>query len=316
MDLLPSPEQQEIAATAASFLAARLPTTRTRALIDEPSNVDGLAWAGAAELGWFGLGLPEAAGGVGCGLVDEALLFREIGRSLAGGPYLATVLGARVASFGGRPDLTAAIVAGARVGLGVPVGGGDLLLVDVIGADLVLLVTPQAASLLAVADGRARAAACIDPTTRLARAEVDTAAAVASVPAGVDPVERRAGVLIAALQTGIAEATRDIAAEHAKQRVQFDRPIGVNQAVKHPCADMAVRAELAWAQTLVAALAVDERREDAEFQALAAKVVAGHAAEQNAGRDDPGARGHGLHVRARRQPVPEAGLRARSPARR
>jgi alkylation response protein AidB-like acyl-CoA dehydrogenase len=124
---------------------------------------------------------------------------------------------------------------------------------------------------------------CIDPTSRLSRATASRVAPVARVPADVDPVARRGTVCTAAMLTGVAEATRDIAAEHAKVRIQFDRPIGVNQAIKHPCADMAVRAELAWAQTIVAALAIDEGRGDAEFQALSAKVVAADAAERNAG---------------------------------
>jgi len=293
VDLLASPEQLEIAASAAAFLAARWPTTRTRALIHEPVNIDGVAWAEAAGLGWFSLGLPESAGGVGCGLADEASLFREIGRSLACGPFLATVLGARVAAFGGRPDLAARIIAGsAVVGLVVPDPGaevdgsevsGRLELLDATDAELVLVAGPARASLLAMADlGATTPVGCLDPTTRLVRVEVAGVAPVVSVSSQVDPVERRGQVLLAALDTGLAEATRDVAAGHAKNRVQFDRPIGVNQAVKHPCADMAVQAELAWAQTLVAALSVDEDREDAELQALTARVVAGHAAEGNA----------------------------------
>lgn len=293
MDLLPSPQQLEIASSSASFLTTNLPTTRTREMIDERSNVDDRAWAAAANLGWFALGIPEADGGVGCGLADEALLFREIGRSLASGPFLSTVLAARVASFGGLPDLAAQIVGGAKVGLAIPEGAaaghrdtvhGALQLLDAVGADLVVFAGPKSAGLLRMADlADVVPDTCIDETTRLAHANAHEATPVVIVDAEVDPVERRGIVLVAALQTGIAEATRDIAAEHAKTRVQFGHPIGVNQAVKHPCADMAVRSELAWAQTLVAALAVDEHREDAELQALMAKVVAGHAAQQNAG---------------------------------
>jgi len=285
MDLMPSPEQMEIASSAASFLASSLPIARTRALIDEVSNVDGPAWAAAAELGWFGLGLPEPEGGVGCGLADEALLFREIGRSLASGPFISSVLGARVASRGGRPDLAASILGGARVGLALGAGApGQFLLLDAVGAAYVLLASPTEATLFPVDGlGPLSPVGCIDPTTRLSRVMCERPLPAISVSAQTDPIAQRASVLVAALETGIAEATRDIAAEHAKSRVQFDRPIGVNQAVKHPCADMAVRAELAWAQTIFAALAVDEGREDAEFQALAAQIVAGHAAEQNAG---------------------------------
>jgi alkylation response protein AidB-like acyl-CoA dehydrogenase len=292
LDLLPSSEQREIISSAASFLAAKLPVTRTRALMDSPSNVDEQAWSAAADLGWFALGLPESEGGVGCGLADEAVLFREIGRSLASGPFLAAVLAARVASFAGRPELTAEIVGGRKVGLMVPGRStvlegseisGEVQVLDGVGADLVLLALPDRASLFEVgALGELSPIGCIDPASRLGRVPTAGATPIATVSAELDPVERRGSVLVAALQTGVAEATRDIAAEHAKSRVQFGRPIGVNQGVKHPCAEMAVKSELAWAQTVVAALALDEGREDAEYQALSAKVVAGHAAEQNA----------------------------------
>ena len=112
-------------------------------------------------------------------------------------------------------------------------------------------------------------------------------------------------MLAAALLAGIAEWSRDTGAEHAIDRVQFDQPIGVNQAIKHPCADMAVQAQLAYAQSLFAALAIDEGRLDAEFQALSARITAAAAADfataatlQMHGRD-------GLHARARRPPLRE-----------
>jgi len=88
--------------------------------------------------------------------------------------------------------------------------------------------------------------------------------------------------MVAAMLVGIAEATRDLSAEHAKTRVQFGRPIGVHQAIKHRCADMAVRAEAAGSQMLLAALCVESGRADATFQAAAAKVVATDAAVANA----------------------------------
>jgi alkylation response protein AidB-like acyl-CoA dehydrogenase len=291
MDLLPTPEQEEIASSAAAFLAGALPPERTRALIGEPSNVDATAWLAAADLGWFALGLPSDVGGVGCGLADEALLFREIGRSLASGPFLATTLAARVAAFAGDADLGRQIVAGRRVGFGVlgadatlgPTGlTGSLYVVDGDDSDLVLVPTQERAALFARADvGELATIECIDPTARLARTTTTDSAPMAVVEAGVDPVGRRATVLVAALLTGIAEATAALSAEHAKNRIQFGRPIGVNQAVKHPCADMAVRAELAWAQAAVAALALDEGRADAELQCLSAFVVAADAAERN-----------------------------------
>ena len=89
MDLLPTSEQHEIAAAAASLLAKELPITRLRELRGEPSSIDRRAWSRCAGLGWFALGLSEELGGVGYGLAEEALLFREIGRHLAPGPFTA-----------------------------------------------------------------------------------------------------------------------------------------------------------------------------------------------------------------------------------
>ena len=293
MDLLPTPEQEGIASSAAAFLAGSLPPGRIRQLVGEPSNVDAKAWLAAADLGWFALGLPSDLGGVGGGLADEVLLFREIGRSLAPGPFLATTLAARVASFADQAQLGQEISAGRRVGFGALGAGatltptgvtGMLYVVDGDDTDLVLVSTHERAGLFRLADlGDLVTLDCIDPTARLSRTTAASTAPVATVESHVDPVGRRATTCVAALLTGNAEPTAVLAAEHAKNRIQFGRPIGVHQAVKHPCADMAVRAELSWAQTTVAALATDEGRGDAELQCLCALVVAADAAERNGG---------------------------------
>jgi alkylation response protein AidB-like acyl-CoA dehydrogenase len=286
MDLTLSPEQDEIVQSSAAFLSKRLPITRTRELFDGPTRVDAAAWTAAAELGWFSLGLPEDRGGVGFGLADEALLLREIGRSLASGPFLSTALAARVAIFAGRHDLAEAIVAGGeRVGLmidGSAAAGraGDRQLLDAEGS-LVLVLDDVSASLVDLtALGPVTSVVCVDPASTLHRA-VWNGAVVATVAADVDPIGRRARVLVAGMLTGITEAVRDVAAAHATNRIQFDRPIGTNQAVKHPCAQMAVNGQLAFAQTMFAAVAHDEGREDAEFHAVSALLVATRAAESS-----------------------------------
>lgn len=288
MDLLPSEEQQELIAATAAFLAAEWPTARMRKRIQECDPVDASTWRSAAQLGWFALGLPEAAGGIGGSLADEALVFREIGRSLAPGPFVATLLGARVAAQGGRPDLALAIASGAlRVGLAEgaagPVIAGRLRLIDAVGAEQLLVADASGAALVASESLPERIPAeAIDDATRLAYASVSDAAATAFVSASQDAIFRRGLVLAAALLVGNAEATRDVAALHAKNRVQFGKPIGVHQAIKHPCADAALRAEAAFAQTAFAALAHDEARGDADFHAVSAKLVAADAALQNA----------------------------------
>lgn len=292
MDLLPDSDQEEIIAASAAFLESEMPFVRLRELISEPTRVDDAFWAACAELGWFGLGLPESDGGLGCKLVDEALLAREIGRSLAPGPYIATVLGARVAARAGADELVEAILAGrARVGQAVLDGGttrsdgrltGSLRLVGAGGADHVLVADAREALLLSAGDlDDVSEEQCIDDTTSLRRATAKGVLPIAQLPTTADPIYLRGLVLSAATLVGIAEACRDMSAEHARSRVQFDKPIGVNQAIKHPCADNAVRAEAAWAQTAFAAVSLDEGHDGAPFQALSASIVAGDAAEQN-----------------------------------
>ena len=278
MNILPTDEQEAFATASAGFLASSLPLTRVRALIHEPDNVDADAWSAAADLGWFGLGLPEALAGVGAGLADEALLFRELGRALAPGPFLGTVLGARVAAAGSAEALAAEIVDGTRRVAYDRLG--DQLL-DGVGATHAVVVRPERAELVDLTGLEITTGRCIDETSRVSTAAIADAPVVASVAADADPVFRHALVLTAAAMVGIGEATRDMAAEFAKTRVQFDRPIGVHQGVKHPCADMAVRCEGAWAQTVVAALAHDEGLADADREALCARVVAEEAAERN-----------------------------------
>ena len=91
-----------------------------------------------------------------------------------------------------------------------------------------------------------------------------------------------ATLLTAALLAGIAEAVTEQSVSYAKDREQFGQPIGGFQAVKHRCADMATRAEVANGQLVYAALAVRDGRPDAAFHAHAARVVAAQGAIANA----------------------------------
>jgi alkylation response protein AidB-like acyl-CoA dehydrogenase len=290
MDLLPSPEQIEISDSSAAYVSSRLSIERMRQLFETGTTpaLDDTAWAGAAELGWFVLGLAEQYGGIGCGLADEALLIREVGRGIAAGPFVSTVLAARVAALAGNQSLADEIGAGRRVGLVVPdadaaVGGdgsiiGSVQLLDATEG-LALVVTPGVAAIVELDSlEEVVAVACVDPASNLRRARGNGAAPVVSLASSVEPIEWRAHVLASALLTGITEAMRDTGARHAIDRVQFGKPIGVNQAIKHPCADMAVQAQLAYAQTLFAAIAIDEARPDAEFHALTAHLTAADAA--------------------------------------
>ncbi|MDT7547719.1 MAG: hypothetical protein QOE84_113 [Actinomycetota bacterium] len=285
MDLTPSDEQRSIISSVAEFLAEKMPTSRVRELRDVDLGTLSDFWQQGAAQGWFGLGLAEEHGGAGYGLVDEALLFRELGRFLTPGPLLATALAARVAALGGRPDLATAIVGGETpVGLALPRPGvpieigtkviGTFDLIDAAHTSYVLAVGPAGASLLATSECTERQSAL--PIDDVGSREIGSfdGEAVVHVPTEVEDVAQRGVVLTTALLVGICEATRDMATAYAKTREQFGKPIGSFQSIKHRCADMAVGADAAAALLLFAALCVAEERSDAAFQLASARIVA------------------------------------------
>ncbi|HEX3566132.1 MAG TPA: acyl-CoA dehydrogenase family protein, partial [Acidimicrobiales bacterium] len=292
MDLLPTPEQQEISSVAAALLTKTMDNDRGDAR-RQTAAMGHRQWAQFAELGWFGLSLPEGRGGVGYGMAEEALLFREIGRHLAPGPFLACTLAARLALSGGADELAAAILTGeVTVGLAQARGAvfevgavvsGTFDLLDAVDVSHVVVVTRDGSALMAIeALGRPEQLPCIDPAVSLGRIQVEQAPVLVHTSGATDRIFERGSVLTAAMLAGIGEATRDMASEFGKAREQFGKPIGVNQAIKHRCADMALRAEAATSQVMFAALAIDEGRPDLEFQTTAARVVASDAGISNA----------------------------------
>jgi alkylation response protein AidB-like acyl-CoA dehydrogenase len=295
MDLMPSDEQDEISASVAAFLSKELPPQPRFAEVLPAPQVDRALLSKMAELGWFGLGLPEHLGGIGYGLVEEVLMLREMGRHTAPGPLLAMCLGARVAATAGAADLAARIMSAqstvgwARLPGAVAdqwIGAGtepiDVTLFDANGVDYVLVAGDPGAALYEVGAFSDHVhVTCLDPTVSMMRARFTGAAPVATVGQH-ESMARRSRVLAAAFAVGMAEATRDLSAAYSVVREQFGKPIGVNQGVKHRCADMAVRAEAALSLACYAALVIDENGIDAAMQADAALAMALDAAQRNA----------------------------------
>ncbi|GAA1970384.1 acyl-CoA dehydrogenase family protein [Nocardioides panacihumi] len=293
MDLLPSEDQRDLIAAATDFLLSRMPIEGIRARDGQPSAVDPDAWREGAELGLLTLGLPEEYGGSGRYLDDEALLFATLAEHLATGPFLASSLAARVAAECGDLDLAGHIGDGsALVGLAELRGDGSVGpegvkgtfdLIDCAGASHVLVVTEAGAAIVDLTEFTdVETLESVDPGTRLATASTTAATVRHWLPSTTDPIWLRAVVLSAAELAGIANAVTRLATEHAKVRVQFGRPIGVHQAIKHACADMAVASDAAMSQTLFAAVCLQSGRADARFHALAAKAVASRAAIDSA----------------------------------
>jgi alkylation response protein AidB-like acyl-CoA dehydrogenase len=117
----------------------------------------------------------------------------------------------------------------------------------------------------------------LDPLTPIGRAT----ATPTGRPAG-DGVYLEGATLTAALSSGIASRTVELAVAYAKQRQQFDKPIGSFQAVKHMCADMLVRAEVARSAVDAAGVLLDDPDTDATLAVHTAKLLASEYAIQNA----------------------------------
>jgi alkylation response protein AidB-like acyl-CoA dehydrogenase len=121
----------------------------------------------------------------------------------------------------------------------------------------------------------------MDPTRRLGALEARGVKAHV-LDADAAALRRAATVLVAAEAVGVAERTLEMSVEFAKVREQFGKPIGTFQAIKHRCADMATRTEVARAVVTYAAVAVQDGEPDADFHVHSAKALAADAAIQNA----------------------------------
>jgi alkylation response protein AidB-like acyl-CoA dehydrogenase len=287
MDLTLGPEQEAVRDAVRGVLADRLPPARVRALAGAGTGVDAEVWREAGALGWFGLGLPEAVGGAGYGLAEEMLLFVELGRGLAPGPWLGTVLAAHaLAGEAGLRSTLEEVLAGVRR-VAVVDDPADALgtegrvegVADAATAAGFLVLGRTAVRW--VPGAAVEAQPSIDPTRRLGRVSFEGVAAEA-LGADAAALRRAAAVLVAAEAVGIAERTLEMSVDYAKVRQQFGRPIGSFQAVKHRCADMAVRTEVARSITTWAALALRDGEADAAAAVHEAKALATDAALVNA----------------------------------
>lgn len=294
--LLPSPEQQQVVDSVADVLNTRCAVDRLRERTAVPGHTEQTLWPLFAELGWFGLALPEAVDGSNYTAVEEVLVCREFGRHLLSPSVLATMLGARIAHGAGQLELAHDLVSGKRMAaLALPSHtpadarlsagriDGEFQVLDRMGSQLIVTWDANGAALLPIDNVDAlRQIDAMDSSVMLERAALRGTAPLAMVNTGRSNLQARAQLLLASQLVGMAEAARDLAAEYASIREQFGKPIGSFQAVAHHCANMAVRAETAWIQTKFAALALNDERSDTAFQVSSAALLAMEAAFQNA----------------------------------
>lgn len=285
VDMVPDDDQRLILASVRAFLDDNAPLAR---LHGPPGGLrDRHLLPQMGELGWLALGVSGSSGGLGLGVAEEAILAAECGRALISPALIATVMAARLAAAEGLAELTAAILAG-TVSVGFAVyrdeaptdGHHPVLLVDTVAGSPFCLIGETGVALYPwAALHDVEPVASLDETVDLARATLDTGNALAR---GDEATATHAITLLAASLSGLAERACDEAVSYAGIRHQFGRPIGSFQAVKHRCADMAVRAAAARAQTMLAAVAADDGLDGPGLEAAAAHLVAASAATANA----------------------------------
>ena len=239
------------------------------AATNAPQGYDATAWDAMSEQGWLAIELPEGEGGLGLGLVEVAVLCEELGRRLVAAPFLPSVvaLGALsdcdASATAAAKEWREAISQGSAVGCTVfapsgrisvsetPTEGEVLLQGDAPpatyapSADVAVLVCEAgtyAVDLRAV--GRPDPVPAMDRTRELGVLHFDGTPAVRL--GGADAAARaldRAATLVSAEMLGAADHVLSMSVDYAKDRVQFGKPIGSFQAVKHMLADALVDVE-------------------------------------------------------------------------
>ena len=281
-NILPSEDEAMIADSVRQFLDAELPLERLR-----PKPVRQVEWQAIrpemAALGWFSVGLPEDCGGAGLGLVEDMLIQREMGRAVASLATLGMVVAGHVCAAAGDAALAGEVTSGGcSVGLALLAGDGQAMVFDWQPGDRIVAWNDDGVGLYpAEALAAATPGECIDDSLTMHQGRLALDRAIHWVPAEGSSLPLRIRVLLAAALAGLADRACVLTVDYAKIREQFGVAIGSFQAVKHRCADMGVRARLAWYQTCVAALKVGADAQDAALQVESALLLSAEAAHEN-----------------------------------
>ncbi|MFD9329718.1 acyl-CoA dehydrogenase family protein [Streptomyces sp. NPDC060065] len=252
MDFQLDDDQRALKAGVRELLTARFGREGLRAAVDNGPALDRTLWRELGEAGFFALRLPESDGGVGLGLPEAVLAFEEAGRVLLPGPLVATHLAAGTVDGAATGETVVAAVDGELVEW---LAEADVVRGDAAGAEPLRSVDPLTPLHRVPASGEPDPAAVLRTSLR---------------------TSFLSSLLTAAEQLGTAARVCELAVQHARTREQFGQPIGAFQAVKHLCAQMLVRVEVARAAVYAAAVTADP------LDVAAARLLADEAAVRGA----------------------------------
>ncbi|HEX4778813.1 MAG TPA: acyl-CoA dehydrogenase, partial [Acidimicrobiia bacterium] len=295
MSIAITDDHRALAETASDFLRKHDSRGAARALLE--AGDEGLPpfWGELRRLGWLGLHLPEQYGGSGFGIPEVAVVVEELGRAVAPGPFVPTVIASAAIAASASDDVKKRLLPGLADGsvTGAVALDGDVSVRDgkasgsagvVIGgglADVLMVATGEDVAIVECSGGglKVDVPANLDPTRRSARVTLDGARADV-IPGARRVLVDLARLVFAAEATGVARECTELAAAYAKDRQQFGRPIAMFQAVKHHCANMLVATELATSAVWDAARAASKGGDQLSFTAAMAATLAMSAADE------------------------------------
>jgi len=317
VDFTFSSEQDQLRGAVADFLERESPPDFVREMAEDERGFTDRQWAAIAGLGWPGLLVPAAHGGLGLGLVDMTVVLEEMGKIPYPGPFFSSAVAATLAARRlGANSLLGPLASGhlrgtialeesghgdplARIGTRARRKGADWVVqgtkpfvLDGHTADWAIVVsrTEEGIGSFLLEAPAGEPVPTMDPTRKAARLELDERVVEPIGPAGDHSrawrrVADDCSVLLAAELVGAAEAAWSLGVEYAKQRVQFGRPIASFQAIKHKAVDMLQAVELARVGTHYAAWASDADDDVRERAAAMCKGYVGEAAVFVSGQD-------------------------------
>ncbi len=299
MDFDLSADQQALRDAARELLDDRCSTARVRSVHDSGAGWDRDLWGQMVDQGWLGVTVPEADGGLGLGVVELAVLLEQTGAHVAPVPFLPTAVAIEAARRAGARDLVASLVDGSRTACIAWSEGTATLRVEgdrLTGrsdpmpfapvADVAVVVAqagdgPGVFLLDLAAVGRPDAEPAMDLTRPLGWLDVDGAPVTRLGGADLAPtVLDLCAAATSCELLGASQTALDLAVQYAKDRVQFGRPIGSFQAVKHRCADMLVDVEGIRSAAYWAAWTLSVDDADAAIASSTAKIWAGDASKR------------------------------------
>ena len=274
-------EQEQLREFVRSFMTEKSTEEAVREQMETDQGYDAAVWKQMSEqMGLPALVIPEEYGGQGFSFVELGVVLEEMGRALLCAPFFSSMLASLTLLHSGDEDAKKAHLPGIAAGEtiaalayteengkwdasavtatsdGSTISGTKSFVIDGHTADLLIVAAKTGAGIsLFTVDGNADGVtrellATMDQTRKQAKITLDNAPAtlIGTDGGGWDTLETvldLAAIALAAEQVGGAQFVLDMAVQYAKDRVQFGRPIGSFQAIKHKCADMLLEVESA-----------------------------------------------------------------------